>query len=385
VLFDVPLNHVHETHQYTRLFPEWFLVDPCPCTSDPGPCNWDEGGSDGGQLMCWFIEYLPDLDYRTHSIAMQMTADVEWMITEFDVDGLRLDAAKHMHHIILRRLARRIEERFVDGGGMPLYLVGETFTGGDGHGLIMDYVNDGELNGQFDFPLLYAIQDAFARDGSFRSLSGSRFRSEASYGTFYEWMSPFLGNHDIPRFSAEFFGVPDAWEGTPDPMDAGLNDQTWNLVNRLSMGFLFVLTQPGIPLIYYGDEIGLYGGGDPDNRRMMPWGDLSDAQLELRARVGAVGRARRELEALRRGRFQELWVDDTFFVYARVLESGEVAVVAMNKGEAGSRTIPGFGSLDLAGARLVDALGGSRTVNVAGDGNGTVTLNPWEYAIFVVE
>ena len=385
VLFDVPLNHVHEAHEYTELFPEWFRADPCPCTTDPGPCNWDEGGIDGGQLMCWFIEYLPDLDYRTHSIAMQMTADVEWMITEFDVDGLRLDAAKHMHHIILRRLTRRIEERFVEGGGMPLYLVGETFTGGDGHGLIMDYVNDGELDGQFDFPLLYPIQNAFARDGSFRDLSGGRFTSEASYGRFYEWMSPFLGNHDIPRFSAEVLGVPDPWEGAPDPMDEGLNDRTWNLVNRLSMGFLFVLTQPGVPLIYYGDEIGLYGGGDPDNRRMMPWGALSDAQIELRNRVGAVGRARRDLEPLRRGRFQELWVDDTFFVYARVLDSGEVAVVAMNKGDAGSRTIPGFGSIGLSGAALVDALGGSRTVSVAGDGNGTVTLNSWEYAIFVVE
>ena len=385
VLFDVPLNHVHENHEYTRLFPDWFFADPCPCTTDSGPCNWDDDRVDGGQLMCWFIEYLPDLDYRVHSIAMQMTADVEWMVTEFDVDGLRLDAAKHMHHVILRRLTRRIDERFVAGGGMPLYLVGETFTGGDGHGLIMNYVNDGELDGQFDFPLLYPIQHAFARDGSFRDLSAGRFRSEELYGGAYEWMSPFLGNHDIPRFSAEVFGVPDAWEGAPDPMGDGLNDGTWNLINRMSMGFLFVLTQPGVPLIYYGDEIGLFGGGDPDNRRMMPWGSLSDAQLELRRRVEAIGTARRDLVALRRGEFRELWVDDTFFVYARITDDGEVAVVAMNKGSSGSRTIPGFAGVGLSGARLVDALGGDRTVNVASDGNGTVTLNSWEYAIFITE
>ena len=386
VLFDVPLNHVHESHEYTELFPEWFGADPCPCTSDSeSPCYWNDDRVDGGQLMCWFIEYLPDLDYRIHSIAMQMTADVEWMITEFDVDGLRLDAAKHMHHIILRRLTRRIDQRFVEGGGMPLYLVGETFTGGDGHGLIMNYVNDGELDGQFDFPLLYPIQHAFARDGSFRDLSAGRFTSEELYGDAYEWMSPFLGNHDIPRFSAEVFGVPDAWSGDPDPMNEGLNDRTWNLVNRMSMGFLFVLTQPGVPLIYYGDEIGLYGGGDPDNRRMMPWGSLSDAQLELRSRVQAIGSIRQDLVALRRGEFRELWVDDTFFVYARVTDDGEIAVVAMNKGSAGSRTVPGFGGVGLSGQRLVDALGGDRSVAVGSDGNGTVTLNPWEYAIFIPE
>ncbi|MFT6399194.1 MAG: glycosidase [Bradymonadia bacterium] len=168
-------------------------------------------------------------------------------------------------------------------------------------------------------------------------------------------------------------------------MNAGLNDQTWNLVNRLSMGFLFVLTQPGVPLIYYGDEIGLYGGGDPDNRRMMPWGPLSDAQLEVRGRVQAVGQARQDLVALRRGRFQELWVDDNFFVYARVTEAGEVAIVAMNKGGGTSRAVPNLDDLGLGGVRLVDRLGGSRTVTISGDGNGTFTLNSWEYAIFVPE
>ncbi len=385
VLFDVPLNHVHESHEYTTMFPEWFTADACPCTTDPGPCNWDQQGIDGGQLMCWFIEYLPDLDYRNHEIVMQMTADTEWMVTEFDVDGLRLDAAKHMHHVILRRLTRRIDERFVNDGAMPLYLVGETFTGGDGHGLIMDYVNDGELDGQFDFPLLYPIQNAFARNGSFRDLSNGRWASETNYGRFYDWMSPFLGNHDIPRFSSEVFGVPDPWSNAEDPMAAGLNDQTWNLVNRLSMGFLFVLTQPGVPLIYYGDEIGLYGGGDPDNRRMMPWGPLSDAQLEVRGRIQAVGQARQNLVALRRGQFRELWVDDNFFVYARVTDAGDVAIVAMNKGEGSSRVVPNLDEIGLGGASLVDYLGGSRNVNVSGDGNGTFTLNSWEYAIFVTE
>lgn len=380
VIFDVPLNHVHQDHEYTRRFPEWFTEEPCPCTTGPGRCNWDDPY---GQLFCWFIEYLPDLDYRNHAIVRQMAADTEWMVTEFDIDGLRLDAAKHMHHIILRRIALRLDERFEQPGGAEFYLVGETYTGGDGHGLIMDYVNDGELDGQFDFPLLYPIRDAFAGGGSFRNLAARRAVSEAQYGAYYEWMSPFLGNHDIPRFSALVFGEPGAWDGAPDPMNAGLNDSTWNLVNRMSLGFLFVLTQPGVPLIYYGDEIGLFGGGDPDNRRMMPWSGLSNAQTTLRARVEAIGRARQELVALRRGVYRELWVDDTFYVYARVTDSGEVAIVAMNKGMGGSRPVPNLNSLGLAGATLVDHLGGDRVVNVSGTGNATFTLNSWEYAIFV--
>jgi hypothetical protein len=166
---------------------------------------------------------------------------------------------------------------------------------------------------------------------SFRSLSAARFRSETEYGAHYDWMSPFVGNHDIPRTAQLIFnngGGIDPWAGVPDPMNNGWNDATWNIVNRLSMAFAFVLTQPGIPLIYYGDEVGLYGGPDPDNRRFMPSLDsLTDPQSELLTRVQRIGRARRDYEALRRGRFVELWVDDDFFVYARQTTDGQVAIV----------------------------------------------------------
>ncbi len=379
VLFDVPLNHVHQDHEYVDRFPEWFRAEPCTCTSDPGPCNWDTN-----PIYCWFIDYLPDLDFKNHAIVEQVGEDLEWLVSTFDVDALRIDAAKHMDHVIMRRIALRLNERIDARGGAPLYLVGETFTHVDGHGLIMDYVSDSELDGQFDFPLLWPIRDAFAYGGSFRDLADRRRIGEERYGAFYTWMSPFLGNHDIPRFSALLFeggaGI-DPWADIPDPMEAGLNDGTWNSINRMSLAFLFVLTQPGIPLIYYGDEIGLYGGGDPDNRRPMRWGDLSEAQEILLDRVRAVGRARADHAALRRGRFHELWADGDVLIYARV-HGDEVAIVAMNKGEGGSRNVPIPADLGLEARRLADVLGGSVDVRVSG-GNATFTLADWQYAILV--
>jgi glycosidase len=379
VMFDLVLNHVHNEHEYRRSHPEWFSAAPCPCTTSPGACNWDTN-----PIGCWFTNYLPDLDYKNHEVVRQISADVEYFVTEFDVDSFRMDAAKHMDHVIMRRISNRLEQRFEQGGGMRIYTVGETFTGQDGHGLIMDYVSDSELIGQFDFPLMWPIRDAFAGNGSFRSLAAAVQTGLSAYGAAHPWMSPFLGNHDIPRFSQVVYapGGIDPWAGVADPM-TGTNPSTWNVVNRMSLGFAFVLTQPGIPLIYYGDEIGLYGGGDPDNRRLMKFGSfLSEQQARLLSRVQAIGQARRDSTALRRGSYRELWVDDSIYVYARDNGGGDVAIVAFNKGGPRSNINVNVTALGIGGASFRDALGGPRTLRESG-GNVQVSLNDWEYAIFV--
>jgi glycosidase len=144
---------------------------------------------------------------------------------------------------------------------------------------------------------------------------------------------------------------------------------------------------PGVPLLYYGDEIGLAGAGDPDNRRMMQWTDHTAAQQELMARIRALGRMRNDVTALHTGEWRELWVSDSddLFMYAR--DAGEeVALFAGRWGWSGSRswTVPIPDDLGLEGARLVDALGSSRSATVSG-GAVTLTLDPWEYVVLVPE
>ena len=71
-----------------------------------------------------------------------------------------------------------------------------------------------------------------------------------------EYLVPFFGNHDVTRFAGESGATP----------------------AKLRLAFGLTLTLRGIPELYYGDEIGLPGGGDPDNRRDFPGGWLGDAQ-----------------------------------------------------------------------------------------------------------
>jgi glycosidase len=373
VLFDLVLNHVHEDHVYVQEHPDWF-GGGCIC-GDPG-CDWDERAID-----CWFIDYLPDLDYTNHDITMRVLDDTMALIRDYDVDAVRVDAAKHMNHVSMRSLRMRLQDEVERGGGAEIYTVGETFT--SDRGTIMNYVADYELHGQFDFPLYYSIRSAFVNGGSFSDLENSVQASASAYGDAI--MSPFLGNHDIERFSSAFTGAGgDCWSGwTEDPMaDGGSTVTQWDLINHLSMAFAFTLTQPGAPLIYYGDEIGLHGWGDPDNRRMMSFDPyLSANQQELHDRVAAIGQARADHRALRRGDRVQLWVDDSFYAYARDNGGGEVAIVAMNKsGDGRSETVSVSGT-SLADGTLTDVFSGA-TFSVSG-GSVSIGLDSMQYAILV--
>lgn len=377
VLFDIALNHVHESHPYCQAHPDWCALT-CEC-GGPG-CGWDP--SERG-IDCQFDYFLPDLSYKNHALLTQVLKDTIGMLEEYDVDGLRIDAARHMDHVIMRTLRLTLRDTIEAKGGAPYYLVGETFT--DDRNQIMQYVADYELHGQFDFAMRSAMRYVFGPgNGPFTALDDAAAASESSggYGAFVDWMSPFFGNHDLDRFATVIGGGDQGpWGNTPDFMasgPAGTIDR-WDIINRMSMSFAFLLTYRGIPLVYYGDEIGLAGSQDPDNRRAMFW-DLNANQAELLGRVQTLGRARQEIPALRRGSRRELWKNADFYVYLRALEPGNAAIVALNKGATRTEIVTVPAEYGLEG-RTLTSYNSSRQVTVTNN-QISVTLDPWEYAIF---
>ena len=103
-------------------------------------------------------------------------------------------------------------------------------------------------------------------------------------------------------------------------------------VTAVQFLFLCQMTVPGAPNIYYGDEIGMEGGRDPDCRRAFPWHQPEDWNKELLSQLQQFIKLRHHSSALRRGSFTILHADTSMIVYCRQHE-GETAVVAFNTGE----------------------------------------------------
>ncbi len=329
VLIDLVANHLHDDNLlYSQHQTDGWFHDFYPC--DP---NWDK------PIECWFMPYLPDLDYTNDAVVSMAMENALFWIVETGIDGFRVDALKHMVHNFIRTLRYQVETHIVTEA-VPFYMVGETFMGewGGGTGIaetvIKEYVNDWELNGQFDFPLYWKLVKATARDeGDFVEFAEFLQAALPFWGQDAIMVS-FLGNHDVPRFLSHAAGqIGDLWgngsklQGLTDPPKLPQTKEPFARL-RLAQGILFTL--PEVPMIYYGDEAGLPGAGDPDNRRNMPFENLSQNQQETLDFVRQVATLRQAQKALRRGSFDVLSVTPETLVFRR--QSGEEElIVAANR------------------------------------------------------
>ena len=318
VLFDYVMNHVDIESGLYRAHNDWFarrdgrfpLCGPENLWDDP---YWG--------TRCAFTDYLPAFEFDNAAARAWSVNDAVWWAREYDLDGYRLDAIKHVPLSWLEDVRARLNAEFTSPAGDRFYLVGETFAYDD-RALIGSYVDpDTMLDGQFDFPMKSRLCSAvFRPDGNLATFASWMDGNDTYYGAG-SIMTTWIGNHDIPRAihfaSGEISSCTEGsnpgngWDWRPtQPTDAAPYE-------RLGVSFAIMMTNPGIPLIYYGDEVGLAGGGDPDNRRMMPWSDaeLNPHQIALRSRVRALARLRGTNRALTRGRRRTLSATQDTWVY----------------------------------------------------------------------
>lgn len=394
VIFDAVPNHVFAGHPYFaehgRASPasladparkSWFSDGPAACVCGTPGCGWGERIED-----CWFDRFLPDVNLRNPEAAAQQVADLLWWLERFDLDGMRMDAVPMMPRAFTRRVVRSVADQ-ATRKGLDVLLIGENYTGpGDGGRFeIRSFLGtqfDG-LHSAFDFPLFWATVDALARDKL--PLSGLEQQialSHKVYGGSGAVMAHILNNHDTARFVSEAAGnagnhpwqSPPAQPTEPEPY------------LRQMLGLTLLLTLPGIPVLYYGDEVGLAGAGDPDSRRVLPdvlGMGLPPLQQQVLRHTQRLGQLRLCHPTLRRGTRTLIAadIDHTIALHSPAAGSGATEVITVISRATGERQVRVRG---LPPGRYRDVLS-SEQLTVDSEGPAGVTLRPLQSQVFVRE
>jgi glycosidase len=272
-------------------------------------------------LEGWFINILPDLNQNDPETATYLIQNSLWWIGMTGVDAVRQDTLPYVPRSYWAKWTAALKREFPN-----LTILGEVldsrpdlvafFQGGRPQ---FDGIDTG-VETLFDFPLHYAIREVFVQGQPMTRLAGL-LAADTNYVN-PRVLVTLLGLHDTERF-------------------LGARGAT---LARLQQAYSFLLTTRGTPLIYYGDEIGMTGGGDPDNRRDFPGGWAEDAQNALQAGTRTASQAelhthvrtllhlRREIEPLRRGDLNILHAGDDTLAYSRVV-TGAGVVVALNRSD----------------------------------------------------
>ncbi|HEX8773934.1 MAG TPA: alpha-amylase family glycosyl hydrolase [Pyrinomonadaceae bacterium] len=267
----------------------------------------------------WFSDELPDMNQDEPEVARYEIQNALWWVGMTGIDGIRQDTIQYMPRAFIRDLSRALHTEYP-----KLWMVGEVFERDAAQTAFFigshtgwDQINT-ELDSVFDFALWQASTEVFTNKRGVRHL-----RDTLKYDALYpdpSRVTTLLGNHDTRRF-------------------VSLEGAT---LEGAMLHMAFTLSVRGTPQLYYGDEIAMPGGDDPDNRRDFPGGFPDDTRsaFEARGRTAAEQRMyewtrdwlrlRREHPALKRGRTIDLLYTDDAYAFARQ-DTGETLIVCINR------------------------------------------------------
>lgn len=298
VMIDGVFNHTGDDHWAFRQAEtqgpgsptwDWYTFHGFPVVREPKP-NYE---------AWWGFPTLPKLRVTENEAVRDYLRQVVDFWTRQGIDGWRLDVPNEIDSDGFWRAFRHQ----VKGINPEAYIVGEIWE--DGSRWLKGDQFDATMNYPWRKLVIEFLQGSLHVDDFDRGLAYWRERYPQAITNV---QFNLLGSHDVERFLTLMDG-----------------DKA-----KLRLACLFQMTYPGTPVVYYGDEIGMVGGKDPDNRRCMSWNQMDRALLGDYARLIAL---RKRHRALQDGTFETLMRhnDHRLFAYRRTF-GAESLVVALNAG-----------------------------------------------------
>ena len=332
VMLDGVFNHQGFVSRYFN--GDGFYPEPGACQSQDSPYyKWYNFSHWPDKYDSWWGIYsLPAVNesepsYRDYIFGRENSIVRRWL--RAGADAWRLDVADELPDDFVHGIHQAVRE--TDPNAI---VIGEVWEDGStkmAYGVRRKHILGGHCDGLMNYPFRNALLSFLLGDDAFHFKQAMETIRE-NYPPF-AWRSAmnFLGTHDTPRILTLLGVGGDGKDHSKDWRAAfRMSDEQYQRGRaRLRLGALVLFAFPGSPTIYYGDEAGLEGFEDPFNRRTFPWGREDE---ELLAWYRALGAARGQLEALRRGELT--WLHTRGRVLAFLRGEGERAVLAaVNAGD----------------------------------------------------
>lgn len=285
---------------------DWYYIDRLPL-------DYGDGGRKPSFQSFSYVGGMPKLNLRNPDTADYVLKVALYYLHEFHIDGWRLDVGDEIGHAFWKRFRREIKAENPDA-----LLVGE----------VWHYAPDFLQGDEWDSVMNYAFFKSVASLICYGQIRPSEFIAQLGMisGQYHSAVLPVLWNlidsHDTSRF---------LWRAGGDK-------------RRLRLAAAMQMLLPGTPFLYYGDEVGLNGADDPDNRRGMLWKEeLQD--LDLYHWYQRLTYFRHNIDDIPAGRYNYTRADDLRGLLEYRLQSGETLIFNTNDQEKGAREYAGYQEL----------------------------------------
>jgi glycosidase len=340
------------------------------------------------RLLGDFPGGLKDVATELPEVRAELIDKYTRWVEQADFDGFRIDTVKHVEEDFWSEFASKVRQRLAPQGKNDFLMFGEAFDGNDE--LLGRYTQENMLDSVFYFSQHYTVfQRVFENAHDPSTQAGTQdiadlwaqrrvhYRNEPQPGGIgvapSKALVNFMDNHDVERFLYAAQGDKDA----------------------LRNALVLLMTEEGIPCLYYGTEQDFSGGNDPANREVL-WKTGFDTNGDTFRHIAKLARLRREYEALRRGDTNVVWAtthtggedDAGMFAYERTGgDTAQYALVVLNtNAKKPSATGDGAKTMTLTkkGVTLVDVLDPEqKTYDVPASGVLRVTVPPQKSMILV--
>ena len=297
IIFDAVFNHSGDDffafqdileNQEKSKYKDWYFINEFPLSEEK--INYYTFGT-GHKNM-------PKLNTNNFEVTNYLLNVGKFWVKEYKIDGWRLDVCDEVSHSFWKKFKKAVKE--VNSNAV---IIGEIMHEAN------SFLKGDQLDSIMNYPIKFACVDFFAK----RLINAKEFLSILATNrmlymdSINKQLLNLIGSHDTSRFLTE------------------CHDN----IDKMKLAIVFQFTYIGVPYIYYGDEIGLTGGADPQNRKCMIW-DKSRQNHELLDFYKKIIKIRKEHLSLVHGDFRELYCENNILSYSREYNSEKYIIIINN-------------------------------------------------------